>query len=190
MFDSSGIHTGISSWLPSIYPVWQVLRCWLMMTLLRGLSRWQSTAANLSLIYTPHVHTNACTHSLYLHHLQYTTFSLFFFFPLKCCLLLLPLLQLFLLFILSQPTGLPGGCWVRLMMLLYGTCITPNVAMKSVYSCNFTSEWFITPGAVDWDGYTQFCCRGCPGVLYMYMNIEWRRRKKRRSQKYFFLTVN
>ena len=130
---SSGIHTGISSWLPSIYPGWQVLRRWLMMTSLRGLSRWQSTAANLSLIYTPHVHTNACTHSRYLHHLQYTTFLHFFFF-FKCCLLPplpLPLFLLLLLLILSQPTRLPGGCWIRLMMLLYGTCIRPDIAMKS-----------------------------------------------------------
>lgn len=43
-------------------------------------------------------------------HLKYT--SLFHFSPKWC----LPLLL-----ILSQPTGLPDGCWIRLMMLLYGT---------------------------------------------------------------------
>lgn len=62
----SGTHAGISTRLPSIYRVWQVLRRWLMMTLLRGLSRWQSMTPNLSLICTPYIHTNACTHVLFI----------------------------------------------------------------------------------------------------------------------------
>ncbi len=62
----SGIHTGISTRLPSIYRVWQVLRRWHMMTLLWGLSRWQSTTPNLSLICTRCIHTNACTHVLFI----------------------------------------------------------------------------------------------------------------------------
>lgn len=62
----SGIHTGISTRLPSIYRVWQVLRRWLMMTLFWGLSRWQSMTPNLSLICTPCIHTTTCTHILFI----------------------------------------------------------------------------------------------------------------------------
>lgn len=59
----SGIHTGISTRLPSIYCVWQVLRDWLMMTSL-GPSRWQSTTPNLSLICNPYIHTHTHLHRL------------------------------------------------------------------------------------------------------------------------------
>lgn len=41
----------------------------------------------------------------------------------------------FLLIMVSQPSRLPGGCFIKLMMLLHDTKIKKNITRKSVDSC-------------------------------------------------------
>lgn len=76
-------YTNISTRLPSIYRMWQALRLWLMMILLWGLSRWQSTAPNQLLISSFYLHTNTCALVLFIFLITWSAPTLTFlcFFP-------------------------------------------------------------------------------------------------------------
>lgn len=105
---TSQVHAGISTRLPSIYRVWQALRRGLMMTLSWGLSRWHGSTPSLSLICIPlHAHRSSSLSPSpnYLYHTS-SKFS-----PNTASTS----------FSLSQPTRLPGGWLIKLMMLFYDT---------------------------------------------------------------------
>lgn len=101
-------------------------------------------AQSIAHLYPLHTHDHMHTHPLHClpHPIIWNTPHTHF--PPKWCLFLL-------LFILWQPARLPGGWWIRLMMLLYGTWIRKNITMKYVDSCKQFYIRVIYNTVVDWN---------------------------------------
>lgn len=134
----SGTHTNISTRLPSIYRVWQVLRHWLMMLLLWGLSRWQSTTPNQFLIVSSYLHTNTCALELFVFLIIWSAPH----FPTQCYALLS-------VFSLSFQThvgchAVPRfGSWCYFMMHKSEGVLKLSLYILFICICNFPSEWFV-----------------------------------------------